>query len=229
MGTWIIVLSPALKQPVSNNCRKTCRFNRDKWRLSFSKAFRLLLVFIGKKRKISVGWQYACLKNLQRRGVPHSLAGFSPFKRFQQFLHSASICSSHCWGGGEPTQRAHLETFSSCWGCFRLLPSSLSTSIWFPLADALFPGLWTLTVEISFCGLLWFCLHIKAYLFALLTLRYGVLWDLLVHTVWEQSPRHQLPAKGVGLSSGSLWSPPPVGMAAGSRSLTMYCHADYTD
>lgn len=37
-----------------------------------------------------------------------------PFERFQQFLHSSSICSSDCWGGGEPSQSAPLETFSSC-------------------------------------------------------------------------------------------------------------------
>lgn len=90
------------------------------------------------------------MKNLQRRGVPQGLAGFSPLRDFSNsstlpaFVlyivgEGASLAKGLIW------KRFHLAEAGSDF-------SLLSTSIWFPLADALFPGLWTLTVEISFCG-----------------------------------------------------------------------------
>lgn len=158
-------------QPVSNNCYKTCRFNRDKGRLSFSKEFRLLVIFIWKRWERSQLVDCDCLKKLQRRGVPHSLAGFSPLRDFSNsstlpaFVlyivgEGASLAKGLIW------KRFHLAEAGSDFSLHLCL--HLSGSLLLMLCSLGF-GHWLL--RFLSVVLLWFCLHIKVYLFALLTLR----------------------------------------------------------
>lgn len=173
-------ISPALMQPVSNNCHKTWRLNRDKWCLSFSNEFRFLLFIIWRKRTISwlilvIAWK------LFRDVVSLTVPRVPPFHSFDN-----------------PSTPLYF-LFTSCQGWVRHLP--VSTYIY--LVSFLFPGFWTLSVHLflSFCSgvvstVSWFTCSTNSKVYHS--------WDLLVYTVWKQSQRQWLlllRAAGKGLDT----------------------------